>query len=72
MTADAPPEVEVWPAAGFELVALSVASLTFLIESLLPCLLLGECLRAEKEIFEKIFILKNWIIKSVFAKLIFL
>ena len=51
MTADAAAaeyaaEVEVCAADGFESGTESLVS--FLIESLFPCLLLGECLRAEK------------------------
>ena len=50
MTADVAPEyateVEVCAADGFESGTESLVS--FLIESLFPCLLLGECLRAEK------------------------
>ena len=52
MTADAAAaeyaaEVEVCAADGFESGTESLVS--FLIESLFPCLLLGECLRAEKK-----------------------
>ena len=45
-------EVEVCAADGFESGTESLVS--FLIESLFPCLLLGECLRAEKRSKNKI------------------
>ena len=52
LAADAAAEVDVGAADGFELVAfssvVSAPELSFLIESLFPCLLLGECLRAVK------------------------